>query len=510
MLKSNTHQISINALFLYLRTGISMLLQLIAVRYLLKFLGEEGYGLYGLVGSIVAIVASMKGLLSSSIQRFLNIAIGQKRFQDITDIFNASLLIHISIGLSLAIFTMAIGIILIPSLSIPDDYEKQVVWILVFSALTMGIDIISVPYSAILISYERFSSYAMLSILDSILKLVIVILLIFFPFYRVSVYSGLLFVVAVIMRSTYVLVVRKHFSSIVKVQKINNRKYLKELSVFAGFKGLGTISNAIQNSGLNFILNIFGGLLVNTARTISYQVLTAVNVLVWNINAAFVPRIITLYGENKIKEYTDLVIRMTKFTFAINIVNAFSISLLIDPILKFWLGTIPPFTSGFVILIFFYAISRSFIDSIDAVFSAEGKIRGFQFLLVLCMIITLAISWFFLKLGYSCYWPFIIMSISELLTCLMCYILAYKITSFDVLRLVKEVLLPAGILLVGLTFIGFYIRSFIPSELNIGLLILLFIISVSLCSLCTVRILLTKLELNALLVYFKTIINKFF
>ena len=503
---NNTKQISKNALFLYLRTGVSIIIQLIAVRYLLKYLGEDGYGLYGLIGSIVAILSSMRGLLSSSVQRFFNIAIGRKQDDVICDIFNASLIIHVIIGLILAIGTLVMGLVLMPHLSIPTSYQSQAIWVLIFSALTMAVDVVSVPYSALLIAFERFNIYAFLSIIESVLKLGIVLILIIFPTGRVAIYAALLCGVAFIMRLAYVTAVKHKFRNLVKICKLKNTKLLKELSVFAGYKGIGTVANAIQNSGINFILNIFGGLIVNTARTISHQVLSAVNVLVWNINAAFVPRIITLYGENKIQEYTNLVISMTKFTFFINIVTGFSISILIHPILNFWLGTIPPYTSGFIVLVFYYAIGRSLIDGIDAVFSAEGKVKEFQFLILGCMIVTLAGSWLMLKLGYSFYIAFSIMGITELTTSIGCYMLASKITSFNVKRIAREVLIPAGVLIIVYTIVGLVLGSIIPSSLNIFSLIMLFVTSMTSCGFCTVICLLNKKERHSLL---KFIIRKY-
>lgn len=505
---SNTKKVSLNALFLYMRTAFSMIIQLIAVRYLLKYLGEDGYGLYGLIGSIVTVVSSLNGLLSSSVQRYLNIAIGQRREDLVKEIFNSAIRIHLGVFAVLVSITIIAGAVAMPWLEIPDSLRTQAWWVLGFSALTMGVDLLAVPYTAMLMAYEKFNAYAALCILDQTLKLVIVLLLIFFPTSRVAIYSGLLLGTTIIVRVMYVVACRINFRSLVDFCKINQRKYLKELMVFSGFKGIGIMSNALQNTGVNFIINAFGGLIANTARTISYQVLTAVNVLVWNVNFAFNPRIMTLYGEGNMEEYELMVERMTKFTFLINLCLAFSISTLIYPILNFWLGEIPMYTPGFVMLVFLYAIPRSFIDSIDTVFTAEGKVRGVQYILTGGMAIILTFSWVALKLGYSIYWSFGLMAIFEVAICVASYALAARITQFNVKSLVKKVAVPACLLLISFGAIGLALQYILPQKMNPLLLAGAFIVLLSVCGIVSMKVILSRNEFSSITNMMRSIIAK--
>lgn len=509
MTSSNSKKVSVNALFLYLRTAVSMILQLLAVRYLLKYLGEDGYGLYGLIGSIVAIVSNLMGLLASSVQRFLNIAIGRKDDKAVKEIFNSAVVIHLFISILLILITLALGTAAMPHLDIPGDLQTQAWWVLLFSALTMGVDILAVPYTAMLMAYERFNAYAALTILDSVLKLVIVLLLIFFPVSRVAIYAGMLLGVAITVRLLYWGVCRKSFRRLVKIERKIDRQYLRSLTEFAGFKGIGIVSNTLQSTGINFILNIVAGLVANTARTISYQILSAVNVLVWNVNYAFLPRIMTLYGERNIPEYTKMVEQMSKFTFLINLIMAFTLSVLIYPILNLWLGEIPEYTPVFIVLIFLYAISRSFIDSIDAVFSAEGKVKGIQVVLTIGMVLILALAWFFLKAGYSIYWGFGWMAIIEALQCAAGYILASKTTSFDIRRLVTKVLLPAFFLTAAFAAIGAMLQHIIPRHLNFFLLICIFTGLILFSGISSAKILLSKNEFASLMQMGKSVFLKF-
>lgn len=474
-MSSDIKKVTINAILLYIRSGMNIVLQLIAVRYLLQYLGEDGYGLYGVVGSIVAIVASLKGLLSSSVQRFINIAIGQDRKEQIRVLFNSAMQIHIALGAGLIILTIGIGVLIIPYLDIPQLFRPQAYWVLIFSGLTIGIDVLTVPYIAMLIAHERFATYAWLSIIDSLLKLGAVLFLFCFISNRVAVYSGLLLGECIVMRLVWMLASRSYFGDKVRLSPHINKRSIKEMALYAGYKGIGTVSNATLNSGINFILNIFGGLVVNTARTIAYQVMAAVNVLVWNVNSAFTPRLTTYYGEGNIVKYELMVQRMTKFTFIINITMAFSLSVYIYPILNLWLGKIPDYVPGFIVLIFLYSIFKSFRDSIDAVFSCEGKLKKFQLTIAVVTALTLVSAWIMLKMGFSCYWGIVTMVIGELITCIACYWLAYRTTCFDVGKILKNSIMPSVIILLSFAALYLFIKNYIPSSLNAVYLIISFI-----------------------------------
>lgn len=420
-----------NAVFLYLRTGLSLIIQLISVRFLLKYLGVTDYGLYGLIGSVVGVVEALKGLLSSSIQRFINIAKGNGREEDIRDIFNVGLHIQICFSLILFVGTIIIGWILIPRLNIPAEKLEESYIVLICSALTMAISILTVPYDALIIAYERFKAYAYISIIYSFLKFASVIILIFFTSWRLSIYSGLLLISAILIRLISLLYCKNKFRDKTKISIVKKRYFYKEIGKFAGWKSLGTISNTILASGINFVLNIFGGLVVNTARTITYQVMTAVNVLVWNINTAFSPRCITKYGEGDYIQFYFLLSLMTKITYLINAILGFGIILFIPHILKLWLGEVPLYAVTFIRLIFLYSIAKSIQDSIDIVYTAGGKLKVYQTVVFVCSMITLLASYICLSLEYSYSSVFICMALMEVVIVVVSMVYAKKALGFN-------------------------------------------------------------------------------
>ncbi len=473
MIKDNYHKVAKNALLLYIRTLISIALQLIAVRFLLKYLGNEDYGLYGLIGSIVVVVESLKGLFSGSIQRFINIEIGKGNADKVRDIFNVGRKIHIYIGIILTCLTLIIGFVSIPFLNIPPGIIWQAYVVLLFTAFNMGIGMIIVPYDAVIIAYEHFNALAYISIINSVLKLGIVFLLLLFPCWRVSVYAGLLLLVTIITRFLNYIFCKRRLKAVTEITAVADRSYYKELIKFTGYQSFGVLSSSVQGTGINFLLNIFGGLIVNTARTIAYQVLAAVNVLVWNINLSFGPRCITLWGAGEYREFYKMMFLQSKICFIINAAMGCLIATFAVPILKIWLGEIPEYAVAFVQIIFVYAVLRSFHDALDLPYKSSGIIKPFQIIITICNLLSILLSWIFLKLGYSYVFAFWSMIISEFIIVSVASITAKIILEFPLESYVRKVLSRTALCSLLLVAIFYFISPLVNEFRSILMLVLI-------------------------------------
>lgn len=444
---SNEKRIVKNAGALYLRTALSIIIQLFAVRYLLKYLGVESYGLYGLVGSIVIIAENVVGQFSTTIQRFINIELGKNNPAGLKEIYNTSLRIvgvMAVIGMSLVI---VVGLCILPFLKIPDHLQISARLILLFSSITLGLHLFNTVYSGIIIAFERFFFSAMVGIGQNIFKFISVLCLIFFSYERVVWYAVFVMIAAGGVILVNWIFCRINFSSVITLAKVENKSYYKEIFSFASFRMFGTISTSIQTSGIDFLLNLFGGLVVNTARTIAYQVINAVNILVWNLYTGFSPRCITVYGEGRFDEFNRLVFLMMKCNLLINITLGFVISVFVEPILKIWLGEIPPYTPWFIRIIFLYFIVRVIQDALDLIFTAIGRIKQFQTYLGISQIVSVFIGGIFLWKGAPYYFIFVSMTIMEMLFVIVSLELAHRLCQFDVRQFIRKIFIPASIYL---------------------------------------------------------------
>lgn len=473
-----------NTLLLYIRTVFSLCLQLIAVRFLLKYLGSEDYGLYGLVGSIVVVVESLKTILSGSIQRFINIELGRGNNDKVRDIFNAGRKIHIYLGIVLTLLTIVIGVVAIPFLKIPVHLQTQAYFVLIFTAANMGIGMIIVPYDAVIIAFEHFNAFALISVLNSFLKLGIVFLLLLIPIWRVSVYAGLLLIVTLITRLLNYWFCNLKLKEVVRISPVLDKQYYRKLLKFTGLQSLGVISGSVQGTGINFLLNIFGGLVVNTARTIAYQVLAAVNILVWNINIGFGPRCVTLWGAGHYDEFYKLMFLQSKICFVINAIMGCMIATFAVPILKIWLGDIPEYTVEFVQVIFIYAALKSFHDALDLPYKSSGIIKPFQIIITVFNLLSIIVAWILLRMDFPYIVAFLSMIICEFCIVVIASITAKYVVDFPLKRYSMQVFLRTILAVIFLFILFKYTYSRVNEEesvLELLIHISLFVIFETVC-----------------------------
>ena len=256
-MQSNIKRIGLNTVFLIARKIITIVIAFYSTRLLLNRLGEDDFGLYGLVGSIIVLFGALRGLFSSSIQRFLNAAKGKDDTNEINEIFSLGLKIHGWIALIFIVIVEVGGIFLLPTLNIPKGSENDAFWVFQFAIFTTATTILTVPYDAIIIANERFLTYSVISIIESLLKLSIIWTLCFFKYDRIVIYAALYFGITVVVRFINSAYCQYTFKSMVKYTKTSNPVLLRKMTSFAGWQFLGNTGYALANSGLNIIINVF-------------------------------------------------------------------------------------------------------------------------------------------------------------------------------------------------------------------------------------------------------------
>ena len=161
-------------------------------RVLLQKLGIEDFGIYNIVGGVVAMFASLRGVFASSTQRFFNVALGQNNFVQVNKIFNISLLIHFLICIVFLLFAETIGLwFLCNEISIPDDRFDAALIVFQFSVATSVITIMNVTFDALIIAHEKMKFYSYISLIEGVMKLLVLYLLVVTTYDRLILYSSL-------------------------------------------------------------------------------------------------------------------------------------------------------------------------------------------------------------------------------------------------------------------------------------------------------------------------------
>ena len=198
---ANNKRIAKNTLLLYFRMLFMMAVSLYTSRVVLNALGVEDFGIYNVVGGVVAMFSMLSGSLSAAITRFITYELGKGNQENLKKIFSSSVTIQIGLAILIIVVAEAIGVwFLNMKMNIPDVRITAANWVFQFSILTFAVNLISVPYNASIIAHERMSAFAYISILEAIGKLAIVFLIVISPMDKLIFYAILMCAVALIVR----------------------------------------------------------------------------------------------------------------------------------------------------------------------------------------------------------------------------------------------------------------------------------------------------------------------
>ena len=407
-ISSNNKRIAKNTLLLYFRMLFTMAVSLYTSRVVLNILGVEDFGIYNVVGGIVAMFGFINGSMTSATQRYLTFELGQNNEAQLTNVFSTSLTIHAIISFLIILLAETIGLwFLWNKMQIPADRMDAAFWVFQCSVLASVIMIMSVPYNAAIIAHEKMSAFAYISIIEVSLKLLIVFVLLYFHADKLILYAILIVVVQFIIRLCYSRYCNRHFSE-TKYHWLWDTALFKEMTGFAGWNMFGNLADITSTQGLNLLLNIFFGPVVNAARGIAVQAQTAISQFSNNFQTALNPQITKSYATGDLKYMHSLIFRSAKFSFFLLLLLSLPVLIETKAILTIWLKNVPEYTIVFIRLMlcttWIYAIANPMIIAA----SATGNIKLYQSIVGGLLLLTLPVSYLCLKCGLPAYTVFIV------------------------------------------------------------------------------------------------------
>ncbi len=375
---SSNKRIAKNTIFLYFRTLLIMAITLYTSRVILNALGVEDYGIYNIVGGVVAMFSLLSGSLSNAISRFITFELGRGDIGRLGVIFSTS--VNAQLGQSLLIMILGAtvgGWFLNTQVDIPDGRMEAANWVLYCSLLMFCINLISIPYTACIIAHERMSAFAYVSMLEASLKLLVCYLIGVSPFDKLVSYTLLLVVVALIIRVVYGLYCNRHFEECF-YRPVYDRTLLRQMGSFIGWQFLPNGCWMFNTQGVNILVNMFFGVALNAARGIATQVDGAIQQLVNNFMTAVNPQITKNYATGRIKEMFALVCRGAKFSYFLLMLFAIPVMLEAEYILTLWLKTVPGHTVAFLRLTIIGSMMNMLGGTGLTACMATGKIRRYS------------------------------------------------------------------------------------------------------------------------------------
>lgn len=396
---ANNKRIAKNTLLLYFRMLFMMIVSLYTSRVILNALGVEDFGIYNVVGGVVAMFSVISGSLSAAISRFITYELGKGDQSKLNKIFSASVTIQLLLSLIIVVLIESVGVwFLNDKMTIPAERMTAANWVLQFSIVTFVINLISVPYNAAIIAHERMSAFAYISILEAVCKLTIAFLIMVSPMDKLIFYAILMCMVSVIVRFTYGHYCKKHFAECT-YHFHWDADILKKMFGFAGWNFIGASSAVLRDQGGNIVINLFYGPTVNAARGIAIQVNSAIMGFVSNFMTALNPQITKSYASGDREYMMTLIFQGARLSFYMLLLLSLPVLVNTHYILVLWLKLVPEHAVLFVQLILIFAMSESISNPLVTAMLATGKIRNYQIVVGGLQMMNLPISYVCLRFG---------------------------------------------------------------------------------------------------------------
>lgn len=462
----NNKRIAKNTILLYIRMIFMMLVSLYTSRVILHVLGVEDYGIYSVVGGFVALFGFLNGAISSTTSRYITFALGKGDVQNLKKVFSTCVLTHGVIALVVLLLAETVGLwFVMNKLVIPADRFASAMWVYQCSIISSIVMIMSVPYNSDIIAHEKMSAFAYISIIEVCAKLGIVYLLQIGKVDKLILYALLLLGIQLTIRFIYSSYCARHFEES-KFHFVWDKKLFKEIFAFAGWNLWGNLAVALMGQGLNVVLNIFFGPVVNASRGIAVQVESAIRQFAGNFQIALNPQITKNYAVGDLSAMHTLVERSTKFTFILIFCLSFPIILEVEPILTMWLGVVPDHAMNFVslclVINLFEAMANPFVTSV----SATGKVKLYQSVVGGILILIVPLAYLVLRHGGNPESVFITYLLVTLVAFVVRMLIARRLIDLSFRKYIVNALFPCVLVALVSIPLGVGTKMIMPSFLG--------------------------------------------
>lgn len=431
-----------NAVVLYFRMLFQMVVYLYTSRVVISTLGIVDYGIFDVVAGVVGVLVFLNNSMATCTQRFITFAIGRNDAAFLNQVYSGGLLIHVLLALAILLVGETAGLWYVHHYMVlpPERFHTAltVYHCSLFSAMCM---MVSVPYNATIIAYERMTAFAGITIMDVLLKLGLVLSLPYLPGDKLKTYALGLAAESLLVRLVYGTYCKLTFRHM-KIVKVRQKGLLKEMMGFAGWSTFGNFALVCNAQGLNLVLNWAGGPLVNAARAAAFQVQTAITAFTASFQTAVNPQITKTYAGGNNQEMNRLILHSSKLSFFLLLFIVIPLGLEMDDVLRLWLTRVPPHAAAFTRLLLCVALVDALANPMMVGAAATGRIRLYHIAVgtTLFLALPLAIGLTHWLGAYE--WVFVAQLLMALCAQGVRMYLCRSLYAFSVRDFVREVLWP--------------------------------------------------------------------
>jgi O-antigen/teichoic acid export membrane protein len=449
-----------------------MIVSLFTVRIVLQALGQVDYGLYNVVGGIVVMFSFLSHVLSSASQRFFSFELGRGDTIRLSRIYSIILMLYAAVIAAIVFLAETVGLwFLHAHMTIPPERMIAVEWVYQLSIAGFCVQILTTPHKALIIAKERMNIYAYVGIIEVVLQLLLAYTLLAYGGDRLLLYAVLMFAVHAISNGIYIVYARWKYRGI-RFAPVWDGAMVRSIIDYSGWTLFGALASIARSQGLNIILNVYFGAVVNAARGIAHQVNTATSTFAGNFYTAVKPQIVKLYAQGKYEECYRLVFDSTKLAFVLVYVLALPLICYTPDILRLWLKEYPDYAVVFTRLILVVALANALANPLITFNQATGNIKAFQIVISTIYISNIPLSIIAFECGAKPVYAFIIsIGVSFLALSARIIILRWQ-HHFPAFQYIKKVLIPILTLVVVTLPVVWVMHSYLGDPTSIVTLLL--------------------------------------
>jgi len=451
-----------NTLVLYIRLLLTLFISLYSIRILLENLGVNDFGLYGTIAGVIALISFLQTALSSATNRFLNIEMARGSVSYIQNIFSTSVFLHIVIAAFICILIEIFGGWALRSyITFPVNQIDAVIQIFHLSVISVFFLVVTIPYEAMVMAKEKFGIYALISVIDAILKLILAYILIFFTHDKLLYYAIGVFLIVLLVRLAYVIYVSLNFIE-AKIKFIIEKNFLNKIINFISWDLYGNFSVVLRLHGTTLLMNNFFGLIMVASIQVSNQITTALHSLSSNLLLAIKPQLMKSYAENNLNRTNELIIFSSKYAYYLMLIFCTPIISNIEYILDLWLVNPPEYTGIIAIFMLITSLIGVVFNPIVMLIHATGNVKKISFLTGTLISLTVPIIYILFKFRFEYYYAYIVFTVNSLLIgFLNLWIAKNLVPDFNVYKFFKSVLVNLAITTSIIYFTLYFFNKFL-------------------------------------------------
>lgn len=439
---SSNKRIAKNTLVIYGQLILRMFLGLFTSRLALEALGVSDFGLYSVVGGVIALFTFISSSLSSTTVRFINVERG-KADGDLNKIFNVCNVLHIAMALFLFLLFEMGGVYYIHNfLNVEAGREADAMFVFQVSVVTCCLGIINVPFSSLFNASEKFLFTAVVGITVKIAELILLFWLLTYNGNRLKAYAIIETLFTMTPFVIYHYYAYHRWAEVVRWRFVKELKIYKEVLVYSLYNLLSAFAFLVRGQACILLINFFFGTVVNGAFAIAKVVERNVWPIADNFKSAAIPQITQNYSRGDLERVFYLVSRTAKYSMLMMMLVFFPLWAELDYLLHLWLVSVPDGTLLFCQLILLMSFVAITDGGIGQVCEASGKVGWFKTTYSLLTLSSIPIGFVILKTYASPYLLLIFFLIVDIIWRISQLYLIRIILNFPVRRFCLMVYLP--------------------------------------------------------------------